>query len=176
MYAIETPLGRFEADTEKAAKQLMRKAEKERQEKARQYDMNRELAQLRADAEAYHILKAHAHGQMPDSWRPQPITARSNGSVQPRWMDAGKDQEYAIETKHGRATKHYNGSVIYWSIENAGGYCVAIGFRNHDTGADYWYAVGVAGDQLTLADLPGLTLADFPAAPETITSTATAAA
>lgn len=63
MYAIETDLGRFEADTEKEAKAKLRKAQREAEKAAKEAEADRNIAYAMAGQTAWFLAKDGIDGR-----------------------------------------------------------------------------------------------------------------
>jgi hypothetical protein len=159
MYAIETHLGRFEADTEKQAKALLRKAEKAHKAQQDIDNRNYQLAYVRAQAQAYTIMERLAKGEdMPRGWRLKTITADSY-CVQAVTRDF--HTEWIVDVGNIRAQSHFHGAQPYEYIENGAGYCLALVFHNPKTGEQIFQAVGIEADQLAVVEIYGITAQHF---------------
>lgn len=154
MYTIETHLGRFEGETEKAAKALLRKAEKARKAKQLVDNANFQLARVRAEAQAYRIMTTRGNdGLFPRGWRMLPITADSY-CVQAKTVDFRT--EWQIDTGYGKAQSHFHGSRPVEYIESGAGYCLALVFHNPKTNERIFCAVGIEADQVSVVEIPGI--------------------
>lgn len=165
MYVIENELGRFEADTERAAKALLRKAVKASQAKHAVDSENNDLARLRAQAVGYRILSRKANeGFACRGWS---FHGRDDASFKAPVMRSSYDgvisEDMTYETEHGKATiSHYRQQVL-GIIENGSGWTMATILKSHDGGKVTVFAIGIAADQCILCDLPGIDMAFFTA-------------
>lgn len=154
MYAIENHLGRFEAETEKQAKALLRKARKAYQAKEAADSVNYQLARLRAEAQAYRIMTTRSSTEgFPRGWRLKPIDGNAY-CVQSVYVDYRT--EWRVDTGNEQAQSHFHGAQPYEYIENGAGYCIALVFRNPKTNERIFHAVGIAADQLCVVEIPGI--------------------
>ncbi len=166
MYAIETTLGRFEAETEKQAKALLRKASKAYEAKRDLDYKNYQLAHVRAQAQAYAFMERLAKGEttMPRGWRIKPIDSEAYCV---REVYADHRAEWIVETGYGKAQSHFHGSIPREYIEAGNGYCLGLVFRNANLnspayGERIFYAVGIEADQVAIAEIHGLSVEAFP--------------
>lgn len=160
MYAIETDIGRFEADTEKDAKKLLRAARRKQDaidaENARKY----EQARLRAFQHAYNVYERKGRGEeMPRGWRIKPVTTTN---------DSYACREFWSEEKHSRAYRIDGGAngvadvspydPITHYLENGSGYCIAVVIANQDSEL---FAVGVYDGIACWVPLYGVSISEF---------------
>jgi len=160
MYAIETHLGRFEAETEKQAKALLRKAQKAWRTKNEIDAKNYRLAYVRAQAQAYEVMARLAKGEttMPRGWRMKPIDSTAY-CVQTVTVDF--HNEWIVDTGNAKAQCDFHGAQPYEYIELGNGYCLGLVFRDHKTQERIFQAVGIEADQLAVVEIFGLTAAHF---------------
>lgn len=101
MYAIETELGRFEADTEREARKLFRKAEREAKAQQAIDEQNRRLAYQMAESRAYQHFSLHFQNrQREHNWLVHPgdrfFPASVNGDNLRQWKVKLNDDGSAI--------------------------------------------------------------------------------
>jgi hypothetical protein len=148
MYAIETPLGRFEAEDEKSAKAALRKATKKADRESEQRADSQRQATWQAESLAYRVitgqrtrLEWYAVGQ-----QYSPVG----------WVDAGEQTGLFADTIGGRVEVKLHGTRCVGCWANGSGYAEVILL------ADGWdeecvetaYAIGVADGQYALAEIP----------------------
>ncbi len=167
MFAIETGMGRFEADDEKAAKKLLRKAKKAADAKLKIDQAKSVLADLRAKANAYDVLSRVAEGNgFPRGWRvkkPGDKFFKVKGEV----VISGTNKIYdtaIYETENGTASFEHWGYRVNGILWNGAGFD-EVTFLEDSEGRKFTYAVGVEGDQVRLAEIPGVTIEMFEAEP-----------
>ena len=166
MYVIETSLGRFEGETEKQAKALMRKAKKAHDEQQAIDSANYQLAYVRAQAQAYAIMSRKVKGEgMPQGWRLLPITA-SSYCVREVYEDY--QAQWVVDVGNAQAQSGFHGARPYEYIENGAGFCIALVFRNPKTEERIVHAVGVEGNQLAVVEVYGVQAEDFRLARELV--------
>jgi hypothetical protein len=145
MYAIETPLGRFEGEDEKSAKAALRKAVRVAEREQEKRENAARQARLQAQSLAYRIIDGkranldwYAVGQQysPVAWGP--------GCTGERCLMA--------ETLGGRVEIENPGRYLgCWSSGSGYAEVVLLGGREGDECA---YAIGVADGQYALAEIP----------------------
>lgn len=157
MYAIENDLGRFQADTEKEAKKLLRKAQAEFRKREAEESAIRAVAHLRAQAVGYSIYERRGRGEdMPRGWRCMIVNSQSYCVRE--FYDVERGQRgYEIETNEGRA-KVYPYDAITHYIENGAGFCMAIAIDKQDCEL---FAVGVNEERAAWVPLYGVKKSEF---------------
>lgn len=156
MYAIETDLGRFQADSEKEAKRLLRKAQTAQAKIDAEANRKYKQARLLACAQAYAIYdRLHSDKDMPRGWRLLPVTATST-SAREIYDSERHERGYTIETGEGMATA-FPYSRISSFLENGSGYCMAIYIENEPD----LYAVGTFEDTIAWVPVHGVDSSKF---------------
>lgn len=171
MFAIEVSHGRYEAETEKEARKLFRKGEKVQRQKEKEQAAESKLAYDRAKSVGYDILtriieaKSEGDGKpFPRGWRvkkPGDQFFRVNrGHSSAAWHDTA-----TYETEAGTASFEHWGYRVLGILWNGSGFDTVTFLQDTEhgngVGPVHAYAVGVAGNQVRLADLPGVTLEMF---------------
>lgn len=157
MIAIENDLGRFEAETEKEALALARKAKRAAEAKAKIDSANYELASLRAQANGYRIMERFATGPCPNGWR---IKSPESSYVKLDRRVNLAGECYHISTydgEHGRAIGDHYGYRVEGIVWNGSGFDIAVFLRSISTGQLEAYAIGIQGESLALVGLPNIT-------------------
>lgn len=156
MFAIETELGRFEADTEKDAKRLLRAAQRKQAAIDASENEIRTLAHLRACKAAYFIYERKGRGEeMPRGWRVKPV---SECSYCCRTIYKDGHRHYQIETEQGIAVVDPYDDITH-CVENGAGFCMAVSIANQDCEL---FAVGVNEERAAWVAMPGVSRDEFP--------------
>jgi len=165
MFAIETELGRFEGETEKAAKKALRKAEKaNRAEQKRRSDLSN-VAMMRARANGFRILSfVLTKETMPNGWMfhapSEPHLPIKVGAA----LRHGISRAYpsvTFEGEHGKAEAEFYGFEFIGVVLNGAGYPIAFFLRDMTTNAIDAYAVGIEQDVVAWDALPTITPEHF---------------
>lgn len=158
MYAIETELGRFEAETEKDAKKALRAAMKRQEtidaDENRKYQKAR-LVALSVGFRIYEqsFMTDHAAGALPRGWR---YFNHLDDYTCKEIHEDGR-RGYEIDTENGRA-KVFPYDPIVGYVENGAGFCIAVAIANQDMDL---FAVGVFEDRLVWHGLTGIKITQF---------------
>jgi hypothetical protein len=161
MIVLETDHGRFEADTEDEALALARKARREALALERARAVWHQLADMRAMAHAYRILRERARDEAPFGFFTRPgeprgsAVSRESDSLGSAWHRA------RYETPDGPAQVEHHGWLVEGAVCDGGGFTVAVFLMNPRTGERGTYAIGVEHDQWAFADLPGVHIEDW---------------
>lgn len=166
MYAIETSLGRFEADTEKDAKRELRKAQRAQAKKDAADAAAMKVARLKASEIAYQIYERKARGQdwQSTGWRRQIV--RTNGdswACQERYDEKRGERVYDIRAGHDGDTATvapYDRITHY--VENGAGWCVCVVIEIAHKGPEL-FAVGVHEGRACWVPVPGVLPEEFTA-------------
>lgn len=158
MYAIETDLGRFEADTERDAKRKLRAAKKKQDaidiEASRKY----QAAILKASSQAYCLYERKGRGEeMPRGWMYFTDTATTFRAVRQTARGDYHERGYEIETSDGKATAFPYDDIVGF-VENGAGFCMAVAIANQDCEL---FAVGVFEDRVAWLPLYGISVCEF---------------
>lgn len=157
MYAIETDLGRFEADTEKDAKKLLREA-KIKQDKldAIENEMH-VMARHLACRSAYWIYSHRGEKDgYPSGWRLKPVTESSYPCRLIFDAEAGL-RTFLVETSDDSATIRPYDRITH-CVESGAGYCIAIAIENQDCEL---FAVGIHEGRICWLPLFGVAMSEF---------------
>lgn len=121
MYAIENELGRFEADTEREAKKLLRAAQVKARKQEAQLSALRKQARLAACYEGFRVMSQHAQGnECPRAWIYYTSGESYYASLIKRVDDRfGAERKYKISTEYGAV------DLDLWGVDIAG--CVISG-------------------------------------------------
>lgn len=139
MYAIETSLGRFEADTEKDAKKQLRKAQREQAKRDAEENARSKAARSKACEAAYQIYDNAARGECPPGWRLQPVGA-NRWAVRETYDHNRGQRGYIIEGDGHESATVFPYDPITHFVENGAGFCIAVIIANQDCDL---FAVGV---------------------------------
>lgn len=159
---VEVDGVRVECEDAKAARKALRVAAKVAEAKAAAERENCELARLRAHSWAYRILfRKLTEGLAPRAWS---FHSASEGRFQKFKRRSSYDdvvsETMTYDTADGPGTIDHYRAEVFGVIENGSGWVIATIIRN-EGGSFSAYAVGVAGDQCVLTDLPGIDRAFF---------------
>lgn len=164
MVTITTDLGTFEAQTEKEARKLLRKAMDELKKKAQQQSADYDAARRIAESNGYKILCRRAqdesfprgwHFDNPDSeYKPWKVSYRAS-------YGAGAVPEITWHGEHGNAESSHYGNDFLGAVQNGAGFPMACFLRDQATKAIEAYAIGIFADQIAFAPLPGITIEMF---------------
>jgi hypothetical protein len=161
MYVIETDLGRFEADSEKAAKKLLRAAKKDKAKADAIHDAKYQAAIADAYKEAYSLYERKARSnEFPQGWRILPVESRQ-GMGHPCCELADSEatlRKYNIETDKGRAIVGPLFDRITHYLENGAGFVKAVCIDNNDAEL---FAVGVSDGVAAWVPVYGISAAEF---------------
>lgn len=159
MYAIETNLGRFEADSEKEAKKALKAAQKIQAKIDAENNVSYRIARSRACEEAYSILSRKLSGKdMPPGWRIKTVD-ESNWCCRRFWCEKRQQRGYMIHTADGSCAVFPYDSITH-VLENGSGFAMAIGIENQDCEL---FAIGIEKTQAAWVMLEGIERKDFKA-------------
>lgn len=155
MYAIETELGRFEADTERDAKKQLRNARaRARKEEASRQALN-DIARSRAERQAYRIYSVyHDRANCYPAWR----LYRSGYGYKVARMIAGElgyAYTLSVDTPDGEARNEYWRMRLTAVVIDGSGYAIAVEMTDETSGA-HLYAIGTHAGIIQLAEIPGI--------------------
>jgi hypothetical protein len=155
MFAIETDLGRFEGETERDAKALLRKAQARKRAEDKENERRYAQARYHAAMVAYSIYERKSSGQaFPAGWRAHTINSR-HSAVNSSYVDYRTT--YTIDCEHGRGSTAPFDPITH-SVENGAGYCIAVSIANQDCEL---FAVGACEGVIAWLPMPGIALDDF---------------
>lgn len=157
MYAIETSLGRFEADTEKEAKKALRAARRKQDKIDAENSAKHTAAMFKAYREAYRIQDCKLSGkELPPGWRLQ-VASASAWCCREIYSTDRAQRGYSIETNDGRAEVFPYDPITHY-VENGAGFCMAVCIANQDAEV---FAVGIEDGRATWIPLAGIKKDDF---------------
>ncbi len=160
-YVIECDGIRVEGETERDAKRLLRKAQKEQEAAAALRQDRRDRARVIAQSHGYGIFSRLAEqGTMPRGWelyRPGDKYAPFRPGAADKWD--GKVREHTLDTEHGDTVLTHSGNYFYGAVAGMGGQVFAIFFRDPDSACPDidCYAVGSFEGEVALAPMHGIT-------------------
>lgn len=159
MYAIENELGRFEADSEKEAKKLLRRAQAQEREKQKKYNAYYEIARLRAESIGFKLLIKCGGLEMPRGWyfhtpdeKYSPFNYRlctDTFSHKPR---------ITWHTEQGNIETTHYGMRFIGAVSNGAGFPICA-FFCEDSRPDSLecLALGFQGEAVAFIPVPGIT-------------------
>ena len=142
MYAITTELGTFEAETEKAAKKMLRKATRETKKQNEVDEKNLEMATMKARAEGFRYLRMVADDEGPStSW----ITRKGDAHF-PAKVDREDEREFRTQIIDNIYVKTFGLEPVAVA-RRPSGYVVLIWVRDMSDDSMHCCAVGYNQDQ-----------------------------
>ena len=158
MFAIETELGRFEADTEREAKKALRAAMKTQAAiDARENEIHKQC-RLLAGNQAYAIYDNIMRKEsMPRGWRIKTVSTAAESVRMIPDDTASRGRAYVIDAEHGSATVRPYDAITHY-LENGAGWCIAVAIANQDAEL---FAIGVSENRCYWVPLYGVAMSDF---------------
>lgn len=164
MVTLETQHGRFTAETVKDAEKLAKKAAREAEKRDAAISELRKVANVRADAQAFRILRMKAsENGIPRGWAVRPVgMPHGTTTVKRAAEEFFGDDVLVIETEDGRGEMNIYRNSFVGHIENGAGWTIAVVLRAD--GVDRVFAVGTHEGQAQGVNLKGMVeVEDFPA-------------
>lgn len=154
----------------KAAKKALNAAIRAEKKRVETDHENWVISQTRGNAAGYRILVrcslltgedllkglgvSRSH-QAAFDYSVRPVKSPHDGST--------RDYQHEITTEHGTAVLGHQGCDIVAAVSNRSGWLSVIFLRDRYTDQTAAYAVGICADQISLCDLPGITIDMFTA-------------
>lgn len=162
MFAIETDLGRFEAETEKEAKKLLRAAQakdrKEREIKKGLYD----LARMRAQANGYWVYSRLAEEkEFPRGWSYHDPLGKYSPATLSYSDSLSRTPKITWQGEHGTAESEHYGYDFWGCVSNGAGFPLLAFIRDRHSKVIECYAIGIEQDQCCWVAMHGITIDQF---------------
>lgn len=160
MITVEVNGQKMEAETEKEARKLLRKALAQEKKEHLQREEYRKLAHLRARSEAYNILERKLKGEtFHRGWRFYDI----NDAWATKYIFKPQHRKTMLNTEDSSWIEfdHY-GNVFLGGICNGAGFLRALFLQDDSTKEITCYTIGTEKGIWAIADCPTITIADFP--------------
>lgn len=157
-YIIETELGRFEGETEREAKKLLRAAKKEADAQRTIATSRRHMASLHAAVQAATIMDFFIEGAAPCGWRFYP--AGHENAARVVYDDEGEYRaDLIVDTKWGRTNIELYRPELVGSLMDGSGYTIAVWLQDGQQVAGH--AVGHSEGESSMYRLPLTIQPDF---------------